>query len=485
MIVKITSTLRLLCLNICFVHVAILLLCSSEATTQLLTLDNQYLIKIYYENLAHVQVVREPASGKITPAQLQQAVDADSIRYAQAVEITGMPQAFEAAYSNMSRVTGLIDLFLPKSRFGKRIDLEMAMKNGQLDGTRFQLECLNMTGNRLTEGFLEELKPLQANDAGLYNLVALEYFSSVRLAKFSLNNFRHLEKKHFQVFAGTLSKQSHLETLLFDSNKLSSIRHDTFYELKHLKYLDLSNNRLKLIHPLTFTSYDSELIYLNLARNHLKAVFYTPLLYSNATSNQTELDTSKMSSLKSLKYFYLSGNEELNCDCGLVWLYRARNKLVLDDFSCNSIENKSEKVVFNSIGNETFLKRPCKSPSIIVNTKGLEQTSSFSLFRSFSTRWFDWTLFYDKLPVTTPFPYLMSQEKLDELKINDSSFLTTDYLDKLDENKIDDALDKQEKHVFLTWRTSDVVFDCTNKKPNMKDESNSTIIWKTQHGYLR
>ncbi len=43
-----------------------------------------------------------------------------------------------------------------------------------------------------------------------------------------------------------------------------------------------------------------------------------------------------------------------------------------------------------------------------------------------------------------------------------------------------------EKHVFHAWRLKDVVLECSNLDPdkNDTDDSNSTIIWKTQYGYF-
>jgi len=140
-----------------------------------------------------------------------------------------------------------------------------------------------------------------------------------------------------------------------------------------------------------------------------------------------------------------------------------------------------------SINNASLLEQSCTEPGLFVNTDSLAQTSSFTLFRSWATRWFDWTLLVDIIPATTPYPYLMSDEKKDEINENYKEFNKyIDYLNRNDSEKIGASLEDQEKHVFHTWRTSDVVFDCTNKDPNADvDETNSTIIWKTQHGYLR
>lgn len=360
-----------------------------------------------------------------------------------------------------------------------------------------------MTGNGLTEQFLDIYGPSQHKLNSLvyssqYHLLVIEYFSNLRLVKFSSNKFRHLEQKHFDLFNRDTSE---LEALFFDSNKISSIRHNTFYGLHKLKYLDLSNNRLKMIHPLTFSVPDSQLTLLNLANNNLRTIFYTPAYRDynvSNSSNATYSETSEMP-LASLNYLYLKGNDDFTCDCGILWLYHFQKTVNYDNFTCNFIYKSnqsnesvddslyvSEIVPFNTIKNEAFLKKICQPPNMYVNTDTLAQTSSYSLFRSFSNRWFDWTLLVDNLPVTTPYPYLMSDEKMEEINSGLVEFNKyIDYLNRNDTEKIGPSLENQEKHVFHTWRTSDIVFDCTNKDPNNIDESNSTIIWKTQHGYFR
>lgn len=153
-----------------------------------------------------------------------------------------------------------------------------------------------------------------------------------------------------------------------------------------------------------------------------------------------------------------------------------RDKLKLDDFRCNANIMKEGKnqtsVVFRSLESQQLLVDNCPSPQIYVDTKLLEKSSSISLIREMSKRWFAWNLFPDELPTTTPFPYLRSNESVVEKELKrDSS---------------DDILiDNQERHVFQTWQYDDAVFECSTK-PNSSssDLSKSTIIWKTQFGYL-
>jgi hypothetical protein len=382
------------------------------------------------------------------------------------------------------------------------------IQKDELNQDKFQLKSLNLTANGLTEQFLDiysttNLQLILQNSLVLTKLnhLVISYFSHVRLLKFTSNNFKHLEQKHFDLF----SKASQLEAVFLDSNQISSIRHNTFYSLTKLKYLDLSNNKLKILHPLTFSMPDLQLTLLNLANNNLRTIFYTPKYrdfnVSNST-NATYFESTEMS-LANLNYLYLKGNNDLTCDCGLLWLYYFQERVHYDNFTCNFIYNReqtannaslevdkslyiSEVVPFSSIKDENFLKKNCKPPSIHVNTQSLDQTSSYTLFAHYSNQWFDWTLFLDKLPTTTPYPYLMSDEKMEEVNSGLAEFNKyIDYLNRNDSEKINSSLENQERHVFHTWRTSDVVFECTTKDSNGTDESNSTIIWKTQHGYFR
>ena len=101
-----------------------------------------------------------------------------------------------------------------------------------------------------------------------------------------------------------------------------------------------------------------------------------------------------------------------------------------------------------------------------MDTRRLEETSDISLFRQLSKRWFEWTVFHDELPTTTPYPYLMSSA----------------------EKRTENEAEKEkavEKHVFHSWRLKDVVFECSSVDPEKNvDESRAAIVWKTQYGYF-
>ena len=359
-------------------------------------------------------------------------------------------------------------MFFPASRFSERKNVEEAIELGEINSRHFGLRALNLSHNGLTESFLDGFSPGTSDTplvrtSLLANLI-VDYFSHLKLLKLSYNQIRSLNRHHFQLFNCLL--KSKLEALIVDHNDLSSIRHDTFYDLKYLKYLDLSNNRLKLIHPLTF-SHLNELHVMSVANNQLKALFKTPVLDNQEENlNETSLLNS---SLPSLKRLHLQGNKDIQCDFGLKWLFNLRNKLEFDDFSCKlvSCSNQSSTgcnpVKFDSLKDEDFLINASKTPNLIVDTQILDQTSDISIFRRWSKLWFAHNFLVDQVPVTTPYPYLRSKDE---------------------DQSLDDQLDKPEKRNYLSWRMSDAIFDCSNRDENGQDDSESTIIWKTQFGYL-
>jgi hypothetical protein len=189
--------------------------------------------------------------------------------------------------------------------FFRRITDLITNNTAEIIPSKFQLKCLNVSGNKLTEHFLLYQSSSLLTNAQLYNHI-LEYFSHLRLVSFSSNKFKHLSNIHMKIFSGTVDKPSQLEALLIDSNQLSSIRHDTFYDLKQLKYLTLNNNRLKLIHPLSFSLHHSQIRLLNLANNKLKAFFFTPTSFdienSNITIDPEKITINNDTSIKSIRF---------------------------------------------------------------------------------------------------------------------------------------------------------------------------------------
>lgn len=434
---------------------------NSIDSLEILKLNNDYLANTYIKSLVKEDIIQirfddfEPHT--VNYNKLQSILMKSEVRYAKSIELTGFVDVFKqdlnSTHSHESLT--LIDLFFPNEIYSQRAQIEHAIKIGQLNTSLFRLDSLNISSNGLSETFLDGFslsssKPSLTYSA-LFNLILNEYISNLRLLQLSHNNLRHLERKHLELFG-----VSKLETLLLDHNKLTSIRHDTFYDLKYLKYLDLSYNKLKLVHPMTF-SYESSstLNLINLQHNMLKAIF-----------KPTALNQSVQFPLVNLKYLYLEGNKEIACDCGLLWLYRRMSKISLDNFDC-----------FDSIDSEQELKDKCPSePSLVVNTTRFEKTSAISYIRWLSKRWFAWTVFHDYLPLTTPFPYLFAKQ----------TNLTKDNFEDEEETDLDEKIQNQEKHLYHAWLSDDAVFDCSNKNnsENAKDETNSTIIWKTQYGYL-
>ncbi len=453
-----------------FIHIN-----SSYALTQQKSDPNEYINDIYLANVlplerldfvgdeqSHTQSPN--ASRPFTLREIQLLLAAENGRYARAIQITHLPYIFDtSANTNMYKVAhSIISLFFPVSDYGDQIKIEYQVRKKEINMNKFRLEFLNLTGNKLTEQFLDRSNTkhnILIHSSSLFFTILIRYFANLRVLQLSQNNIRHLERKHFDLFTGQVDQRqeaalSKLEVILLNSNQLVSIRHDTFYDLNALKYVDLSGNKLKLIHPLTF-SFANSLEFLNLANNLLRALYNTP---SHDDSNRT-------SSLPNLKAIYLTGNTQISCDCGLLWLYHLRDRIEFDNFTCqarNKSTNSTELLNFSHhIHAEFFSNNSCKMPKVVVNTKRLEESSQICLFRSLSKSWFQWTVWTDILPTTTPYPYMMSKD--------------------------DDTSDSpsHKKHIFHTWRLNDVVFDCSNRESeSQSDESQSTIIWKTQYGYL-
>jgi hypothetical protein len=358
-------------------------------------------------------------------------------RYAKYIEIFKQPQLFKSSVdTEQQKISSLVDLMFPFEVYGHRELIEAAIDSNKLNSDRFQLEFINITYCGLTNDFLDSFKSRPSLiHSTLFHRFVIDFFTHLRVIKFSSNNFTHLERKTFELFSA-----SPVEALLFDSNQLTTVRHDTFYDMPFLKLIDLSHNHLKVIHPLTFLN-SFNIFMLNLADNQLKAIFNTPKI--SATNQTTQL--------MSLKYLYLKNNN-LMCDSGLVWLFNRKNNLTLDDFECKY--NSSKAIEFSSIEFETTLENYSSVPSINIDSSILEKSSYFSLLNLMSKQWFAWNVFIDVLPVTTPFPYLMSKDK-----------------------EVDENFDRGEKHVFHSWYMSDLVLKCSS-------DSKSTILWKTQYGYL-
>jgi hypothetical protein len=137
------------------------------------------------------------------------------------------------------------------------------------------------------------------------------------------------------------------------------------------------------------------------------------------------------------------------------------------------VADLNTSIIFKSMSSAKVLSDNCKLPQIVVSTESFRESSDFSLFRGISKRWFAWNLLVDEVPVTTPFPYLRTNDSsLDELS------------DEVNAQLDDNLLRNQEKHVFHTWRHNDAIFECSNRFNSSDDASKSTIIWKTQFGYL-
>ncbi|RNA06791.1 immunoglobulin superfamily member 10 isoform X1 [Brachionus plicatilis] len=418
--------------QITFLYFILLIHCVVRAKSQSLLyinddyLDNNYLQKIPVRDQAQTSYDHQQQS---TFADLQLFIQTH--RYSKSIEVSG----FENLFSNASSKTSLVELFFPRSKFGQQSQIENLISNNQLDMKKFDLQFLNLSSNSLQDSFLADfaLNSNQTFHSTLFDFILKKFFSKVKVLKLSFNSIQVLKRDHFKIFAGDSDMSSSLEGIMVDNNNLKSLKHDTFYDLKFLKFLDLSSNSLKIIHPLTFSYpyFTQSLFYLNLKDNQLSGV------YSGMNG-----------SLLNLAHFYLDKNSDVECDCGLEWIWKQRDQIELD-FECPS-DNLCDQ------GQE---------PVLVTNNQHLEETSDISLIRNASKAWFAWTVFVDHLPSIIPYPYLVSNEtKQSRELINE--------------------LENQEKHVYHTWLFEDVVLNCSNKNDTDDQAAQSAIIWKTQFGYF-
>lgn len=214
-------------------------------------LTSEFFMRTYCKNLVRSETVRLSDTPGLNINRVRSILASN--QKARSVDFSRMGDLLESTNST------LLDIFSP----GKDL--------------KFALECLNLSSNAFSDQFL-----MVGKVDGL--------LGKLRFVELVDNRIEHLDRHRLEVF-----ENSPLEALLIDSNQITSVRHDSFAALGFLKYISLSNNRIKLIHPLTFSP-TPNLIYLNLAYNRLQAVFKTP-----AESNATSLP------LKSLKYLFLNG----------------------------------------------------------------------------------------------------------------------------------------------------------------------------------
>ena len=355
----------------------------------------------------------------------------EKYRYSKSIELSGFKELFSFTLTKKS----LVELFFPRAKFGQNFQIENYISTNQMDIKMFDLKFLNLSSNGLQEAFLEDysINFNQSVHSTLFDFVVKNYFSKVRVLKLSFNSIKTLKRDHFDIFSGDSDMPSNLEGLMLDNNNLKSLKYDTFYDLKNLKFLDLSSNGLKLVHPLTFSYpyFARSLFYLNLRDNRLSAVY-------NGMNG----------SFANLAHFYIDKNLDIQCDCGLEWMWRQRNQIQID-FDCSRIN----------------LCNLDQEPALFINNKNLDESSDISVIRNASKSWFAWTVFVDHLPPVIPYPYLIS---------NDS---------KHNRNLIS-KLENQEKHVYYSWLFEDVVLNCSNKNETNNETTESAIIWKTQFGYF-
>ena len=395
--------------------------------------------------------------------RLQELLDAPHARAARHIQLTHLNEAFfchdgnlhnnhtadETASNGTSAavVRNLVDLFFPRfamSTSGSSFEYEAAVAASRLlDTSSFRLHTLNMSANGLRDSFLDaERSVTYAADNPLFVVCTHFFAAHLRLLQLSANRLRHLNSAHFRLFAA--APKSLLETLKLDSNELETLQHDTFHDLPRLRLVDLSHNRLKLVHPMQFRHAQVELQLLDLRANQLRTVYE----FANV----------------SVRQLLLAGNADLDCasDCGLLWLAAAASHT---DLSCSVSACQLDDV----------------TPLLAVNASRLRQTSRFGKLREWGKRWFAWNLLKDKTPVTTPSPYLLAN-KTHEFHTD----LARDQVDRTppffasedDTTTNDTSSSSSTKHVFYSWLFADAVFECEAARDD------AVVLWKTQFGYF-
>ncbi|CAF0904419.1 unnamed protein product [Brachionus calyciflorus] len=400
--------------------------------SELLYINDEYIKKNYLSDLSlnDRKSITFGQTPDLTLSNLQLTLQNDNYRYSKSIEISGF-KSLVLLNSTKEPSLNLIELFFPLGNYTHKNQIENLINSNRLDLNRFDLRHLNLSSNNFDESFLNgySLKNIHNSHSTLFDLVLRKYFSKIYVLNLSFNRIQILQREHFELFSSGDSNKipTNLEVIFLNNNELSSIKHDTFYDLKNLKFLDLSSNRLKIIHPLLI-SY-SNLNYLNLRFNNLKGVF-------NGLNG----------TLQNLTHFYLDGNKDLKCDCGLEWLWQRKNEINID-FNCG----------------ENFCLN--EEPNLFVNNENLDESSEISIIRKASKTWFGWTVFTDDLPPLIPYPYLISNQTKPEKEL-----IT--------------QLENQEKHVYHSWLFSDVILKCSNRNESDYDNTESIILWKTQYGYF-
>jgi hypothetical protein len=420
-------------------------------------LNNDYITKIYNpkSNLVINQITLNYDSFQLENyEQLKRELRDRQIFYANLIELTNYKSLFQSR--NNKSTYKLLDLVFPSSDFNSLPKIEAIIKRENLQIKNFKLDFLLLESNDLDENFLELslFNEQQDTTTTAFQLIAFEYFSKIRLANFNFNQFRHLKRSTFNIFLNEKTKSSNIEALLFKSNQLISIKHDAFYDLKKLRYIDLSGNKLKIVHPLTFlinSPIHSSLYYVSLKNNNLIAA-YDFLPNSDDDSNKF---------ISSLKHFYFNENKNLKCDCGLKWTQKLKNKINFgQDFKC--ILHSGDSTDFNKLTASHF-DEFCSSnisgkPEVILNNDRFEETSDVEILKNWSKKWFAWTVFEDHLPLTTPSPMLMSQNN---------------------NGDEDETIVVEQSRTYLSWLLDTIEFECSTP-----DHSKTAILWRTQYGYL-
>ena len=291
--------------------------------------------------------------------------------------------------------------------------------------------------------YLSELKVFDLSGNFIKNITISRNnfcnFKNLKYLDLSNNKLTSLNQNQMNVFKMKSSGEEiviNIEVLKLDHNEITYIKPDIFKYLLNLKYLDLSFNKLKYLHPMSIGALNVEL--LDLSTNYIQEIY--------------------KQNYENLKYFYLnSDNLKLKCNCLLLDLFSKfkANQIHIDDFKCNF--NESKILPFQSL-NYKDLNDECNNYNNISVSykieKSLKQSTYYSLPAKLAHRWFTWYI----LPENTK----------------------TDVLPKIP-MLIDNYYNNSEKNTHLVaYRLTNINITCEAEGKT----SSSIIVWKTPFGYF-
>jgi hypothetical protein len=296
--------------------------------------------------------------------------------------------------------------------------------------------------------YLNKLKIFDLSGNNLKNITILRNnfckFESLKYLDLSYNKIESLNQYKLNIFKASKDNQQEnitttiiitIKLLKLDHNEIVYIKSDTFKNFINLKYLDLSFNKLKYLHPMSVhLEHDGVL---DLSNNYIQEIY--------------------RQNYENLRYLYLnSDNLNLNCDCLLTNLlskYKS-NEIFIDNFKCN-LTNKL--IEFKNI-NQTDLDSQCANLNHSISYKieeKLKKSTKYTYLAKLAHQWFTWYIF----PETT----------------------ITDVLPKIPlllDNNNNNNSNNETLLNLIAYRLTNINISCQATEPT------SIVLWKTPFGYF-